>query len=73
MFDFGFFVILSDRVRERSGCMCVRDRVTRFGNFLKFSPTKVAQMIGNFLGNVEKPHFYAKTEIDTFWATFGNL
>ena len=53
--------------------MCVRDRVTRFGNFLKFSPTKVAQMIGNFLGNVEKPHCYVKTAVATFGATFANI
>ena len=30
-------------------------------------------MIGNFLGNVEKPHSCVKTAVDTFWATFGNI
>ena len=26
-------------------------------------------MIGNFLGNFEKPHSYGKTAVATFWAT----
>ena len=30
-------------------------------------------MIGNFLGIFEKPHSYVKTEVATFWATFGNI
>ena len=30
-------------------------------------------MIGNFLGNVEKPDSYIKTAVATFWATFGLL
>ena len=57
--------------------MQVGDSVTRLGNFWKFSATKfltkVAQMIGNFFGNVEKPHSNVKTAVDTFWATFGNI
>ena len=38
--------------------------MTRLGNFLKFLGTKfqakVAEMIGNFLGNSEKPQSYPK-------------
>ena len=30
-------------------------------------------MIGNFLGILEKPHSNVKTEVATFWATFGNI
>ena len=44
--------------------------VTRFGDFLQFLATKfltkVAQMIGNFLGNFEKPQFYVKAALATF-------
>ena len=28
-------------------------------------------MVGNFLGYFEKPHFYVKTALAIFWATFG--
>ena len=35
--------------------------------------TKVAQMIGIFLGNFEEPQSYAKPAVATFWATFGNI
>ena len=28
-------------------------------------------MVGNFLGYFEKPHFYVKTALATFKATFG--
>ena len=31
---------------------------------------KVAQMIGNFLGNFEKPHSYVKTAVAIVW---GNI
>ena len=51
--------------------------MTRLGDFLKFLATKFlakeAQMIGNFLGYFEKPHSYVKTELATFWATFGKI
>ena len=30
-------------------------------------------MIGNFLGNVKKPHSYVKTTVATFWKTIGNI
>ena len=30
-------------------------------------------MMGNFLGNVKKPHFYVKTAVATIWTTFGNI
>ena len=30
-------------------------------------------MIGNFFGNVEKPHSNVKTAVATFWVTFGNI
>ena len=46
--------------------------VTRLGGFLKFLATKFVgkegQMIGNFLGNFEKPHSCVKTALATFWA-----
>ena len=29
-------------------------------------------MIINFLGYFEKPHFYVKTAVATYWVTFGN-
>ena len=49
--------------------------VTRLGDFWKLvatkSLTKVAQIIGNFLGYFEKTHSYVKTAVATFWATFG--
>ena len=48
--------------------------VTRLGDFCKFLATKflakVAQMIGNFLGNFEKPHSYVKTAVAIVW---GNI
>ena len=31
--------------------------------------SKRAQMIGNFLGNFEKPYSYVKTDVASFWAT----
>jgi len=41
------------------------------GDFRKFLATKFiakeAQMIGNFLGNFEKPHSYVKTD---YWLLF---
>ena len=37
-------------------------------NFL----TKVAQILGDFLGYFEKPHFKVKTALTTIWATLGN-
>ena len=49
--------------------------VTRLGNFWKVLATKFiakeAQMIYNFLGYFEKPHYYEKTVLATFGATFG--
>ena len=52
----------------------------RLGDFSKLLATKiqtkVAQMICNFLGNVEKPHSYVKTAADIFGLlleTFGLL
>ena len=30
-------------------------------------------MIGSFLGIVEKPHFYIKTAVATFWETIGQI
>ena len=45
--------------------------------FLKFLVTnnlqKVAKMYKDFLGLSEKHHFYVKTAIATFGATFGNI
>ena len=44
--------------------------VTRLGDFWKFLVTKflakVAQIIGNFLGNFEKPHSYVKTAVASY-------
>ena len=52
-------------------------RVTRLGDFWKYSATKflakVAQIIGNILGYFEYPHSYVKTAVATFWATLGNI
>ena len=30
-------------------------------------------MIGNFQGNLEKPHSHVNTAVATFWATFANI
>ena len=49
--------------------------VTRLGDFWKFLATKIlakeAQMIGNFLGYLEKPYSYVKTALATFCTSFG--
>ena len=51
--------------------------VTRLDDFLKFLvtkfPTKVTQIISNFLGYFEKPHSYVKTALATSWVTWKNL
>ena len=48
--------------------------VTGLVDFWKFLATKFlpkwAQMIGNFVGSFEKPTFYVKTALATFWATY---
>ena len=46
-----------------------QEQFDQIGRFL----TKVAQMIGNFLGNFEKSHSYLKTAVATSWVTFGNI
>ena len=54
--------------------------VTRLGDFWKFLATKIlakeAQMIGNFLGYLEKPYSYVKTALagyflHIFWKKLG--
>ena len=51
--------------------------VTRFDDFesswRQKVLTKLAQMIGNFLGNFEKSHSFVKTTVTTFYATLGNI
>ena len=56
--------------------MCRRHfSVTRLGDFLNFLATnlitKVAQIVGDFLGSFEKHCFLSQTGLATFWATIG--
>ena len=52
---------------------CCESSVSRFGDFWKVLATKflakVAKMIGNFLGYLEKTHYYVKLH----WLLFGQL
>ena len=44
----------------------------QIGGFLKFLGNKISNKSSpNFLGYFEKPHFYVKTAVATFGATFG--
>ena len=49
--------------------------MTRLSKFLKFLATnfltKVAEIVGVFLGSFENSCFYVKTAVVTFWATVG--
>ena len=61
----------------RGAMRSMESSVTRLGDFWKFVAikflTKVAQIIGNFLGYFENHHSYLKTADANFWATFGNI
>ena len=50
---------------------------TRLGDFIKFFATyfltKVAQIISNFSGYIEKLHSYVTIAKATSWVTFGNI
>ena len=66
----GSFASQTSKQKYRCQHMFNSVSVTRFGDFLQFLATKfltkVAQMIGNFLGNFEKPQFYVKAALATF-------
>ena len=54
-----------------------RDQCDQIGRFWKLLVTKflskVAQIIGNFLGYFEKSHSFVKNYAATSWVTFGNF
>ena len=59
---------LNERLALAAAAQC-----DQIGRFLKFSATifltKVAQILGYFLGCFEKYHFKIKTAVVSFWAT----
>ena len=64
------FVLLARPSQEVVPTQCDQiGRLLKLQGDKKF--TKVAKMIGNFLGYFEKPDSYVNTAASTFWTTFG--